>query len=81
MSEGPFIIALVALVFIAFPATVMHYMTEWRKSKSLSTDDERLVDDLWKTAQRLERRVEALETILDKEAPEWRRDYPERPHA
>jgi phage shock protein B len=81
MSEGPFIIAIVALVFIAFPATVMHYMTEWRKSKSLSTDDERLVDDLWKTAQRLERRVEALETILDKEAPDWRKDFPERPHA
>lgn len=81
MSEGPFIVAIVALVFIAFPATVMHYMTEWRKSKSLSTDDERLVDDLWKTAQRLERRVEALETILDKEAPDWRKDFPERPHA
>lgn len=81
MSEGPFILGIIALIFIAFPATVMHYMTEWRKSKSLSTDDERLVDDLWKTAQRLERRVDALETILDKEAPDWRRDYPERPHA
>ncbi len=81
MSEGAFIVAVVALVFIAFPATIMHYLTEWRKTKSLSTDDERLVDDLWKTAQRLERRVDALETILDKEAPDWRRDYPERPHA
>lgn len=81
MSEGPFIVAIVALVFIAFPATIMHYVTEWRKTKSLSTDDERLVDDLWKTAQRLERRVEALETILDREAPDWRKDYPERPNA
>jgi phage shock protein B len=79
--EGPFIVAIVALVFIAFPATIMHYVTEWRKTKSVSPDDERLVDDLWKTAQRLERRVDALETILDKEAPDWRRDYPERPHA
>ena len=79
--EGPFIVAIVALVFIAFPATIMHYVTEWRKGKSPSTDDERLVDDLWKTAQRLERRVEALETILDKEAPDWRKDFPERPHA
>ena len=70
MSEGAIAVAIVALVFIAFPAT-----------KSLSADDERLVDDLWKTAQRLERRVEALETILDKEAPSWRKDYEERPHA
>ncbi|HXI86346.1 MAG TPA: envelope stress response membrane protein PspB [Parvularculaceae bacterium] len=81
MSEGAIAVAIVALVFIAFPATIMHYVTEWRKTKSLSADDERLVDDLWKTAQRLERRVEALETILDKEAPSWRKDYEERPHA
>jgi len=81
MDEGPFIVAIVAIVMIGLPATIMHYITEWRKTKTLSTDDERLVDDLWRTAQRLERRVDALETILDKEAPDWRDDYPERPHA
>jgi phage shock protein B len=51
------------------------------KTKSFSTDDERLVDDLWQTAQRLERRVESLETILDREAPDWRDQYRERPNA
>ena len=81
MDEGIWIVAIVAIMFVALPATVMHYMTEWRKTKSLSVDDERLVDDLWKTAQRLERRVDALETILDKEAPNWREDYRDRPHA
>lgn len=75
------ILGIIAIVFIVFPWVIMHYMTEWRKTKSLSVDDERLVDDLWKTAQRLERRVEALETILDKEAPSWRKDFDERPHA
>lgn len=80
MQDGLWIVAIVALTCVALPATIMHYMTEWRKSKSMSVDDERLVDDLWKTAQRLERRVEALETILDKEAPAWREDYKERPH-
>jgi len=74
-------VAIVAIIFVACPAVFLHYRTELRKTKSISTDDERLVDDLWKTAQRLERRVEALETILDKEAPDWRKDYPERPHA
>lgn len=81
MDEGIWIVAIVAIMFVALPATIMHYMTEWRKTKSLSVDDERLVDDLWKTAQRLERRVDALETILDKEAPTWREDYRDRPHA
>lgn len=81
MNEGPFIITIVAIVCIGMPAMIMHYITEWRKTKSFTTDDERLVDDLWKTAQRLERRVDALETILDKEAPSWREDYRDRPHA
>lgn len=76
---GP--VAIVAIIFVACPAVFLHYRTELRKTKTISTDDERLVDDLWKTAQRLERRVDALETILDKEAPDWRKDYPERPHA
>jgi phage shock protein B len=81
MEPWPYIVAIVAIVVIGVPATVMHYVTEWRKAKALTPDDERLVDDLWKSAQRLERRVDALETILDKEAPTWRQDYKERPHA
>ncbi len=81
MGEGFMAVAIVAIIFVACPAVFMHYQTELRKTKSISADDERLVDDLWKTAQRLERRVEALETILDKEAPEWREDYRERPNA
>lgn len=81
MEAFPFVVAIVAIIFVGMPAVFLHYRTELRKTKSISADDERLVDDLWRTAQRLERRVEALETILDKEAPEWRSEYPERPHA
>lgn len=77
----PFVVTIVALVVIVLPGMIMHYITEMRKMKSVTPDDERLVEDLWRTAQRLERRVEALETILDKEAPKWRDDYRERPHA
>ena len=73
----PFIVAIVAIIVIGLPSMIMHYVTEMRKLKTVTPDDERLVEDLWRTAQRLERRVEALETILDKEAPKWR----ERPHA
>lgn len=81
MEDLMWVVAIVAIIFVACPAVFLHYQTELRKTKSISTDDERLVDDLWRTAQRMERRVEALETILDKEAPDWRDDYPERPHA
>ena len=70
--DGQFIVMIIALVVVALPAMIMHYMTVWRTMKTQTPDDERLVDDLWRTAQRLERRVEALESILDREAPRWR---------
>ena len=73
--EAGHVIAIVALTCVALPAVIMHYVTEWRKMKTPTPDDERLVDDLWRTAQRMERRIEALETILDREAPKWRDDY------
>ncbi len=72
MSPAAFVLAIVALTVVAPIAIVMHHITKWRSMKTLSADDERLLDDLWNTARALERRVEALETILSREAPDWR---------
>ena len=67
-----YLIGILALGVVAPIAIVMHYLTKWREMKTLSGDDERLLEDLWQTAQKLERRIDTLETILDKEAPDWR---------
>ncbi|HBS42341.1 MAG TPA: envelope stress response membrane protein PspB [Oceanospirillales bacterium] len=67
-----YLIGILAVGVVAPIAIVMHYLTKWREMKTLSGDDERLLEDLWQTAQKLERRIETLETILDKEAPDWR---------
>ncbi|MEM8988115.1 MAG: envelope stress response membrane protein PspB [Pseudomonadota bacterium] len=72
MDVFVFVITILALVVVAPITIIMHYTTKWREMKTLSADDERLLDDLWKTAQSLERRVESLETILDEESPDWR---------
>lgn len=32
-----------------------------------------MLEDLWELSQRLEERLESLETILDSEVPEWRK--------
>ena len=66
------LVPILAVGLVAPLAIVMHYVTRWREIKSLSADDERLLDDLWRTAQTLEKRVQALETILELEAPERR---------
>ena len=49
--EDEFIIAIVAIgaVFVIFPAMVFHYITLWRKQKTLMPDDERMLEDLWRS--------------------------------
>ena len=64
------------IVFIAVPAPlfiILYFITEWKRSREISGGDEKLLEDLWILAQKLEERLESLEKILDSEIPEWRR--------
>jgi phage shock protein B len=64
------------IVFIAVPAPlfiILYFITEWKRSREISGGDEKLLEDLWLLSQRLEERMESLETILDSEMPDWRR--------
>jgi phage shock protein B len=64
----------VLFVTIVLPIViVMHYMTKWKATKGLSDDEQRLLEDLWRDTQAMQSRVNALETILDDAAPEWRK--------
>ena len=75
--EDEFIIAIVAIgsIFIIFPAMVFHYITLWRKQKTLMPDDERMLEDLWRSARSIERRIDTIEELLDtqEEEPQGRR--------
>ena len=70
--EEEFIIAVVAIVaiFIVFPGMVFHYITLWRKQRALEPDDERMLEDLWRSAKAMERRIETLERLTDTDAEE-----------
>ncbi len=73
MSE---LIAVALIVFIAIPAPlfiVLHFITKWKQAREISGGDERMLEDLWALSQRLEERLESLETILDTELPDWRK--------
>ncbi len=65
--EEEYIIAIVAImaVFVFFPAMVFHYITLWRKQKTLMPDDERMLEDLWRSAKAMERRIETMEDLID----------------
>jgi phage shock protein B len=70
------LLVLAVIVFIAVPAPlfiVLHFITKWKQSREISAGDEQMLEDLWRLAQRLEERLESLETILDSELPDWRK--------
>jgi phage shock protein B len=61
------------MVIVVPLALVLHYVTRWREAKGLSREDSRLLEELWQDTQRMESRINTLETILDDEVPEWRK--------
>jgi phage shock protein B len=71
-----FVPVIVFLVIVAPIWLVLHYVTRWRASRTLSREDERMLVDLWESAKRMELRIVTLEKILDAEAPQWRRPTP-----
>lgn len=83
--DPEYIVALVAVVaiFVVFPGMVFHYITLWRGQKSLKPDDEKMMEDLWRSAKAMERRLETLERLLndDKSTSKSGERYrPDRPY-
>lgn len=70
MDDLELIIPLLAVVsiFIVLPAMFFHYVTLWRKQRTLQPDDERMLEDLWRSAKAMERRIETLEALIDAQA-------------
>ncbi|MEQ8208052.1 MAG: envelope stress response membrane protein PspB [Woeseia sp.] len=71
------LVAVAIIVFVAIPAPlfiVLHFITKWKQSRELSGGDEKMMEDLWLLSEKLNDRLEALETILDNELPGWRKN-------
>jgi phage shock protein B len=52
---------------------ILHYITKWKSSKGLSSEDEKMLSEIWESANRMEDRINTLERILDVDSPDWRR--------
>ena len=62
----------VVVLFIALPWLIFHYVTKWKTSKTLTSGDEKLLDDLHEAARRLDDRLCTIERIMTAENPNWR---------
>ena len=52
---------------------IFHYVTKWKTSKGLTAEDEKMLSEVWESANRMEERIVTLERILDIESPGWRK--------
>ena len=74
----PWALAVPVIIFLAIIVPLWitcHYITVWarlRAEKQVSASAEKDFDQLRTAAERLEHRLESIETILDHESPNWR---------
>lgn len=70
------------IIFLAVIAPLwifFHYVTKWKQMKLAGASEDQTVVEkkelrhMRELAERLEQRIESLETILDADAPDWRK--------
>ena len=68
------IIPFVAIVtlFIGLPWLVFHYITKWKTAATLTSGDDKLLDELHEAARKLDDRLCSIERIMTAENPNWR---------
>lgn len=54
----------IAVLFIGLPWLMLHYLTRWKQAKTLTVQDEDLLDELHDLARRLDDRLNVIERII-----------------
>ena len=57
-------ILIVATLFVALPWLILHYVTKWKTSATITTDDEVLLEELYNLAKRLDERMDTVERLV-----------------
>jgi phage shock protein B len=67
-------VPVILFVVVVAPIWILaHYMTRWRQTRMMSSEDEKLLAELWTSVDRMESRINTLERILDAEVADWRK--------
>ena len=65
-------IIVIPAIFIGLPWIVLHYMTKWKTSASITQDDEVLLEELYNLAKRLDERMDTVERLVASDNPDFR---------
>lgn len=73
-------ILIIFMVVVAPLWIIFHYTSKARENRNLTPDDEKMLEDLWRSAKKMERRIEALESVLDLDRKETADKRPASEH-
>lgn len=59
-------------IFIGVPWVILHYVSQWKRAPKITEEDERLLDDMYTLARRLEERLNTVERIVAADNPDWK---------
>ncbi len=71
MEEGITAAIIVGMLFIGLPWLILHHVTKWKTSATLTNDDERMLGDMHDLARRLEDRLDTVERLVAADNPDW----------
>ncbi len=53
------------ILFIGLPWLVLHYVTKMQQANRMTPADEKTMEEIWRSARHMQRRIETLEEILE----------------
>lgn len=60
-------------IVVGLPWVVLHYITKWKTSATLTNDDESLLEELYQLARRLDSRMDTVERLVASDNPDFQR--------
>lgn len=59
-------------LFVGFVWLILHHITKWKTAPTLTSDDEDLLDELYRLARRLDERMDTVERLVAADNPDFK---------
>ncbi|RSU54673.1 envelope stress response membrane protein PspB [Sphingomonas sp. S-NIH.Pt15_0812] len=59
-------------IFVGLPWLILHYVSQWKRAPKITEEDERMLDEMYNLARRLEDRLNTVERIVAADNPDFR---------
>ena len=65
-------IIVIPAIFLGMPWIIFHYITKWKQAPKITDEDEKLLDEMFNLARRLEDRLNTVVRIVAADNPDFK---------